>query len=69
MNHCPNIASAHDSLKNRNLEKKISNSTKTQYSKKKIRINIIINIIKPSIKSSVNGFSQISWYETEKNNV
>ena len=28
--------------------------------KKKIRINIIANISKPSIKSSVNGFPQIS---------
>ena len=41
----------------------ISYSTKTQKSKKKFRINIITNISKPSIKSSVNGFRQISQYE------
>ena len=38
----------------------ISYSTKTPNSKKKIRINIIANISKPRIKSSVNGFRQIS---------
>ena len=38
----------------------ISYSTKTQILKKNFRINIIINISKPSIKSSINGFRQIS---------
>ena len=42
-------------------KKKNSYSTKTPNSKKKIfRINIIAIIIKPSVKSSVNGFRQIS---------
>ena len=45
-------------------KKKISYSTKTQIPKK-FRINIITIISKPSIKSSVNGFRQIS-YEQEK---
>ena len=31
MNLCPNLESAHDSLKNRNPQKSISYSTKTQY--------------------------------------
>ena len=34
MNLCPNLELAHDSLENRNLEKDISYSRKTQYSKK-----------------------------------
>ena len=33
---------------------------KPQILKKKFRINIIVNISKPSIKSSINGFRQIS---------
>ena len=33
MNLCPNLESVHDSLKNRNLIKVFSYSTKTQYSK------------------------------------
>ena len=41
MNLCPNLESAHDSLKNRNLKKSFSYSTKTQYSKK-FRISIIL---------------------------
>ena len=49
-------------------KKKISYSTTTPNSKKKkfFRINIITNISKPRIKSSVNGFRQISQYEQEK---
>ena len=63
MNICPTLTSAHDFFKNRNQKKKkISYSTKTPNSKKKkiFRINIITNISKTSIKSSVNGFRQIS---------
>ena len=50
MNLCPNHESARDSLKNRNLKKRISYSTKTRYSKKilnqhhfKIFLNLISN--------------------------
>ena len=61
MNVCPTLTSAYDFLKNRNPPENISYSTKTPNLKKKIfRINIITNISKPSIKSSVNGFRQIS---------
>ena len=60
MNVCPTFTSAHDFLKNKNPEKNIFYTTKTPNSKKKIRINIIANISKPSIKSSINGFCQIS---------
>ena len=66
MNVCPILASATDFLKNRTPPKNISYSTKTPNSKKKkFGVNIISNIIKPRIKSSVNGFRQIS-YEQEK---
>ena len=41
-------------------QQNISYSTKTPNSKKKIRFDIITIISKPSIKSSVNGFRQIS---------
>ena len=58
---CPTLTSAHDFLKNRTPPKNISYSTKTPKSKKKnFRINIITNISKPSIKSSLHGFRQIS---------
>ena len=56
MNVCPTLTSAHYFLKNRNPKKNISYSTKTPNSKKNFRINIIANICKPRIKSSVNGF-------------
>ena len=63
---------SHDFLKNRTPpQKNVSYSTKTPNSKKKkkfFRINIITNISKPRIKSSVNGFRQISQYEQEKKN-
>ena len=64
MNVCPTLTSAHDFLKNR-LQKKKKNiypiPRKPQILKKKnFRINIITNISKPRIKSSVNGFRQIS---------
>ena len=36
MNVCPTLTSAHDFLKNRNPEKNISYSTKTQILKKKL---------------------------------
>ena len=60
MNVCPTLTSAHDFLKNRNPKKSLSYSTKTPNSKKKFRINIIANISKSRIKSSVNGFRQTS---------
>ena len=60
MNVCPTLTSAHDFLKNNPPPKNISYSTKTPNSKKNFRINIISNIIKPRIKSSVNGLRQIS---------
>ena len=62
MNVCPILASATDSSKQK-PKKNISYSTKTQILKKTFRIYIITIISKPSIKSSVNGFGQIS-YET-----
>ena len=65
MNVCPILASATDSSKQK-PPKNISYSTKTQILKKKFRINIITIISKPSIKSSLNGFRQISYYEQEK---
>ena len=65
MNVCPILASATVSLKNRNPQQNISYSTKTPNSKKKFWIDIITIISKHSIKSSVNGFRQIS-YEQEK---
>ena len=61
MNVCPILTSAHDFLKNRNPPPKICPILrKPQILKKFFRINIISNIIKPRIKSSVNGFRQIS---------
>ena len=60
MNVCPILASATDFLKNRNPEKKYFLFHENPNSKKKIRINIITIISKPSINSSVNGFRQIS---------
>ena len=59
MNVCPILTSAHDSSKQK-LQKNISYSTKTKILKKNFRINIITNISKPSIKSSVNGFRHIT---------
>ena len=60
MNLCPNLASIRDSLKNKNLKKKrISYSTKTQYSKK-LESTSFQNLPKPNIKSPVNDFRQIS---------
>ena len=58
MNVCPNLASATDSSKQ--TPPQISYSTKTQILQKTFRINTIAIIIKPSVKSSVNGFRQIS---------
>ena len=60
MNVCPILTSATDSLKNRNPKKIFPIPRKPQILKKILRINIITNISKPSIKSSVNGFRQIS---------
>ena len=60
MNVCPTLTSAHDFLKNRNPKKIYPIPRKPQILKKIFRINIITNISKPSIKSSVNGFRQIS---------
>ena len=44
---------------NRNPPKNISYSTKTLNLKKNFRINLITNISKAGVKSSVNGFHQI----------
>ena len=60
MNVCPILTLATISSKTEPPQKNISYTTKTPNSKKKFRINIISNIIKPRIKSSVNGFRQIS---------
>ena len=61
MNVCPTLTSAHDFLKNRTPPKKIFPiPRKPQILKKYFRINIIANISKPRIKSSANGFRQIS---------
>ena len=60
MNVCPTLTSATDSSKQKSPQKNISYSTKTPNSEKEFRINIITNISKPSINSSVNGFRQIS---------
>ena len=59
MNLCPHLASAHDSLKNR-TPPQIFPIPRKHNILKKFRINIILNLPKPSIKSSVNGFRQIS---------
>ena len=61
MNVCPILASATNSLKNIPPQKKFPIPRKPQIlKKKKIRIDIITIISKPSIKSSINGFRQIS---------
>ena len=59
MNVCPTLTSATDSSKHK-PQKIFPIPRKPQILKKKFRINIILNIIKPSIKSSINGFRQIS---------
>ena len=51
---------SHGFSQKQKLPQKYFYSTKTPNSKKKFRINIIANISKPRIKSSVNGFRQIS---------
>ena len=65
MNVCPTLTSAHDFLKNRTPPKYFLFHENRKYYKK-FRINVIANISKSRIKSSVNGFRQISQYEQEK---
>ena len=61
MNLYPNLASARDSLKNKNLKKVFPIPRKPNIQKKKkIRINIILKFPKLNNKSPVNGFRQIS---------
>ena len=60
MNVCPILVSATDSLKNRTPPQKIFPIPRKPQILKKFRIDIITIISKPSIKSSVNGFRQIS---------
>ena len=59
MTVCPNLAAATDSSKQKQ-KKKFPIPRKPQILKTNFRINIIAIIIEPSVKSSVNGFRQIS---------
>ena len=62
MNVCPTLTSATDSSKPNPPKKIFPIPRKPQILKKikKFQINIISNIIKPRIKSSINGFRKIS---------